>query len=278
MALAPAPVERRTDVRFDLAADEAVRAFLCSLDGVALGGCPASMRVRVAEGEHVFEAQAVDAWGAADPTPVVYHFRVDFTAPDTRIDAGPPAVTQEQSAAVAFSSSDDTAVFECRINGGAWAACASPLHLAGLQPGVHGVQVRAVDEAGNADAVGAERLWQVEEQPTEAGPPPALEVLAARRTVHRAGGPRGLLARVRVRNPLGRRGTIRLCATYPRGWRSGATARRVCLLRSVAAGGEETFRLMGRPPRRPRAGTLRYSVAFPGLAAQRGTSRWVARQ
>ena len=203
---------------------------------------------------------------------------MDFTAPDTRIDAGPPAVTQERSAAIAFSSSDDTAAFECRVNGGAWAACASPLHLADLQPGVHGVQVRAVDTAGNADPAGAEHLWRVEEQPAEAGPSPALEVLAARHTLHRAGGPRGLLARLRVHNPLGRRGTIRLCATYPRGWRSGTATRRVCLVRSVAAGRDATFRLTGWPPRRPRAGTLRYSVAFPGLPAQRGTSRWLARR
>jgi hypothetical protein len=89
-----------------------------------------------------------------------------------------------------------------------------------------------------------------------------------------------VLQRVRIHNGVGRRGTIRMCAIYPEGWRTPARAKgqRICLRRAIAADADTTFLLRGRPPRRPRAGTLRYSVAFPALARQSGTARWIARR
>ena len=278
LSAAPPAQDRETVARFELVADEPAR-FECSLDGVPRG-CGPAVTVSVGPGEHSFTAQAIDFLGAPDPSPVVHSWNVDLDAPDTRIDAGPPPTTTAPSAELSFSSSDPTAGFECRRDGGAWAPCGSPAHLDGLAPGVHDFQVRAVDAAGNIDAAGAERLWRVEEPPAPGPGGPFLGISSTDRTLHRAGGRRTVLQRVRIHNGLGRRGTIRLCAIYPEGWRAPVRARgrRMCLRRAIAAGADTTFSLRGRPPRRPRAGTLRYSVAFPALATQSGTARWIARR
>ncbi len=54
------------------------------------------------------------------------------------------------SASVAFSSPDsDIAGFQCSLDGGAFAACASPKAFTGLGAGAHTVVVRPIDKAGN---------------------------------------------------------------------------------------------------------------------------------
>jgi hypothetical protein len=51
---------------------------------------------------------------------------------------------------VAFSSPDsDIAGFQCSLDGGAFAACASPKVFTGLGAGAHTVVVRPIDRAGN---------------------------------------------------------------------------------------------------------------------------------
>jgi hypothetical protein len=54
------------------------------------------------------------------------------------------------SATATFSSPDrDVARFECSLDGGAFATCASPDALSSLAVGGHSIAVRAVDTAGN---------------------------------------------------------------------------------------------------------------------------------
>ncbi|WP_163110787.1 hypothetical protein, partial [Acinetobacter baumannii] len=52
--------------------------------------------------------------------------------------------------------------FECRIDGGAWAACTSPKSYTGLGDGAHTFDVRATDAAGNVDASPATFGWTVD--------------------------------------------------------------------------------------------------------------------
>ena len=54
------------------------------------------------------------------------------------------------TALVSFSSgATDVARFECSLDGGAFATCASPRQLTGLTAGTHSIAVRAIDRAGN---------------------------------------------------------------------------------------------------------------------------------
>jgi hypothetical protein len=59
---------------------------------------------------------------------------------------------------VAFSA-ESGATFECRLDGGAWAACTSPKTYTGLGLAQHTVNVRATDAAGNVDASPATATW-----------------------------------------------------------------------------------------------------------------------
>lgn len=97
--------------------------------------------------------RAVDADGGTGPE-AVRAFAVDLTAPATVIGAHPPALGREASGAFAFSSSDTSATFECRLGaaGAAFSACTSPAPFAALPDGSYEFAVRATDAAGNTSA------------------------------------------------------------------------------------------------------------------------------
>jgi hypothetical protein len=61
---------------------------------------------------------------------------------------------------VAFSSNDDAASFECKLDDGNFEPCTSPKEYPGLVEGSsHTFEVRAVDSAGNTDPTPASRTW-----------------------------------------------------------------------------------------------------------------------
>ncbi|MFZ5856174.1 MAG: beta strand repeat-containing protein [Chloroflexota bacterium] len=86
---------------------------------------------------------------------------IDTTAPDTQVASGPASLTNSTSAAFEFSA-DESATFDCQLDGGGFAACASPYSVA---DGPHVLDVRAVDLAGNADGTPASHSWTVDATP-----------------------------------------------------------------------------------------------------------------
>jgi hypothetical protein len=77
-------------------------------------------------------------------------FDVDTVSPAVSIAGVDVAGT---AATVRFSSSAaDVVRYECRLDGGAYAACSSPRRYTGLADGPHTVAVRAIDAAGNVGA------------------------------------------------------------------------------------------------------------------------------
>jgi hypothetical protein len=74
-------------------------------------------------------------------------YTVDNAAPSAAIGSADVSGT---SASVSFSSPDsDIKGFECSLDGGGFAACASPKAFTGLAAGAHTVVVRPIDKAGN---------------------------------------------------------------------------------------------------------------------------------
>jgi hypothetical protein len=82
--------------------------------------------------------------------------------PDTMIVSGPPGVTTNASPTFAFASPVPGVAFQCSLDDGAFAACASPFTAPPLAAGDHAFAVRAVDAAGNADPTPATDAFQVQ--------------------------------------------------------------------------------------------------------------------
>jgi hypothetical protein len=102
-------------------------------------------------------------------------FTVDTTPPDTTVTGGPAGPTNSTQATLNFASIEPSSTFECRIDGGAWTSCSSPKSYLGLGDGSHTFDVRATDQAGNADPSPATRTWVVDTTlPAVTMAPPAV--------------------------------------------------------------------------------------------------------
>lgn len=106
----------------------------------------------------------------------------DTEAPRTDIGSGPASLTRSSAAEFTFSSSESGSTFECSIDGRSFEACSSPKAYSELGNGTHTFQVRAKDQAGNVDPVGAFRSWRVDtDKPTvtRTGPAAGARTVAA---------------------------------------------------------------------------------------------------
>ena len=90
----------------------------------------------------------------------------DATAPTTTITVNPTNPSNSSAAGFSFTGDDGTgtgvAGFECDLDGGGFTACTSPQSYSGLADGSHTFQVRAIDNAGNADATPASFTWVID--------------------------------------------------------------------------------------------------------------------
>jgi hypothetical protein len=93
--------------------------------------------------------------GESSPPPA------DTVAPRTTITSAPPTISLQTSGSVSFAVDDADATTQCRVDGGAWAACTSPYRVAGLSLGWHTVDVRSTDAAGNVESPSASVSWTV---------------------------------------------------------------------------------------------------------------------
>jgi hypothetical protein len=131
-----------------------------TLTVVFTAGSPAS------EGSYVWPTAVFHGEEAftGGPSPTVI---VDGTPPETAIHAGPPSLTNDQSANFSFSSSE-AGMMECRLDGGAFSVCTSPKSYSGIGAGGHVFEVKASDLAGNTDASPASHAWTIETRPPTA--------------------------------------------------------------------------------------------------------------
>jgi hypothetical protein len=82
--------------------------------------------------------------------------------PNTSIGTKPPASTTSTSASFTFSATNDQlATFECKLDGGSWAACTSPKSYSGLSHTTHTFSVRARDFQGLRDPTPATYSWTI---------------------------------------------------------------------------------------------------------------------
>jgi hypothetical protein len=164
---------------FSFTSTEFGSTFECRLDGGSWTPCVSPHEYAdLPDGTHTFDVRATDAAGNVDPDPASQTWTIDATAPETTLESGPSGATPSKSAAFGFSSPEAGATFECRLDGGAWAACTSPQLYSGLPEGPRTFEVRAVDAIGNADSTPAARQWTVDTIPPgtsiTSGPAPVV--------------------------------------------------------------------------------------------------------
>ncbi|RZA07191.1 MAG: hypothetical protein EOP11_08385, partial [Proteobacteria bacterium] len=140
-------------------------SYSCSVDGAAFAACSSPFsRTGIAEGDHTFKARFVDDLGAfsAEATQV---WTVDLTAPTATISIAPAALNRSPAAVVAFGGTDPNGGmvvdYTCSVDGGAYAACTSPVSLSSLSDGNHSLAVKARDSAGNTGTA-ASTTWKID--------------------------------------------------------------------------------------------------------------------
>jgi parallel beta-helix repeat protein len=97
-----------------------------------------------------------------------YSNLADTTAPDTALTSAPPTYTTSASARFDFTSPESASTFQCKLDGGAYGACASPKIYMGLAAGSHSFSVRAIDPADNIDQTPASYAWTIASPPATA--------------------------------------------------------------------------------------------------------------
>jgi hypothetical protein len=117
------------------------------------------------EGAHSYTVKAVDAAGnESQGTPI--GLTIDTLAPNTFIGDKPSAPwANSGTATFTFSSNETATTFECSLDWGSYASCASPKIVpeqGSLSEGQHTFSVFATDAAGNADTLPASWSWIVD--------------------------------------------------------------------------------------------------------------------
>ena len=119
----------------------------CRLDGAAFTACSSPRALSgLADGSHTFDVRATDSVGNVGNA--TYTWTIDTTPPTTTFSSTPPSISAASGAVFAFAASE-VATLECRVDGAAFAPCASPQSVAGLAEGSHTFEVRATDALGH---------------------------------------------------------------------------------------------------------------------------------
>lgn len=138
-------------------------SFECQLDGGVFSTCNTPQNYAgLTNGSHTFEVRAIDSAGNIDTSPASYTWVVDITPPDTTIVTNPPNPDNDTTSAFTFTSTDPSATFECRMDGGLYAICNSGDTFGPLVDGAHTFDMRAIDSVGNIDPTPASYAWTID--------------------------------------------------------------------------------------------------------------------
>lgn len=148
----PATLSNTADPTFAFTHMESTVSFRCSLDGSPFAACSTPVRYSgLAQGAHSFSVRAVDAAGNVGPVRA-WSWTVDVIAPAAPVlTTNPSDPSPNATNDFAWTASESGLSFECSLNNGSFAPCASPYRWV-IETGNYGQKqfaVRAVDAAGN---------------------------------------------------------------------------------------------------------------------------------
>jgi DNA-directed RNA polymerase specialized sigma24 family protein len=152
---------------FEFSSTEKTVTLECSLDGERFVTCASPKTYTgLAKGKHTFRVRATDPAGNTDPTPAKREWQVDTKPPGTKLTESPGKYAKGD-ARFEFTSGDEKASFECKLDDAKYEACASPKTYSNLSDGGHRFRVRALDQAGNPDPSAVSFKWTVDTVPPE---------------------------------------------------------------------------------------------------------------
>lgn len=100
------------------------------------------------DAEHTFAAKATDRAGNVSPVSAPVTVRIDAAIPTATIESEPAPVASRSSATFNFVA-DESATFECSVDGSPARACSPPVVTSGLGDGTHSFSLVAIDASGN---------------------------------------------------------------------------------------------------------------------------------
>ncbi len=159
------PLTNSTSISLEFqAADGEPASFRCSLDGGAAEDCVSpKVYQNLSAGSHSVSISALDAAGNVSEAPATFGWVVDLTAPVASFQSVSPDSAITSSSDISFSfGADESAGFECALDGDAYAACSSPQAFNGLGEGTHSFSIRAIDVAGNVGSA-IVHAWRVDQ-------------------------------------------------------------------------------------------------------------------
>jgi hypothetical protein len=163
----PGPFYPAADGTFTFTATE-IATFQCRMDSGSWLACSSPFNFSgFSDGSHTFSVIATDLAGNAEVTAKSYTFNIDTSAPDTTIIGNPPLLTNSPSGMFNFSSPDVVAMYQCKLDEGAWGHCFSSFTFNGLADGIHLFSVKAIDRSGNIDLTPATYTWRIDTTPPE---------------------------------------------------------------------------------------------------------------
>ncbi|MCD6359471.1 MAG: lamin tail domain-containing protein [Armatimonadetes bacterium] len=158
-------------IDFIFQSDDEEATFQCQLDGGDWQDYPSPATYEnLKDGSHYFQVRAIDKAGNIDPTPSVFSWTVDGSAPETILNTNLSSLTNQTTASFSFTADDPTATFECFLDDNNFSPCSSPQTCTDLTEGIHNFVAQAVDQAGNIDPTPASFTWTIDitspEEPT----------------------------------------------------------------------------------------------------------------
>jgi hypothetical protein len=128
-------------------------AFRCQIDSGAFSLCTSPATYSgLGDGSHTFGVKAIDIL-LNESDIVSYTWSIDTTPPPPpTITAQPSNPSNDSSPAFHFTDTEEGVSFQCKLDSGGFATCASPVAYTGRADGSHTFTVQATDAAGNTSS------------------------------------------------------------------------------------------------------------------------------
>lgn len=123
----------QTTASFNFVANKGGCSFQCELDWGGWVPCSAPQNYTgLAAGSHSFSVKATDDKGKTEDNPPIVTWVIDTLNPITTIVTKPDNPTGLTTAVFTFTANKDGCTFQCKLDDGAWEACASPKEYSDL--------------------------------------------------------------------------------------------------------------------------------------------------